>query len=123
MGANCCESSGNSCGPSSCGSGDCGKGDCGCKCHSCDCCGGGMNENKMKFMMFMEIADRAWMKMAKEKMMAVWEKKIGHDMQQSAEFFVEQSMMKWMNQEEFMKNMPAAVEKFSKMMEEKKAKK
>ncbi|MBI5047309.1 hypothetical protein HZC07_06290 [Candidatus Micrarchaeota archaeon] len=116
MTGNCCESE------SKCGCGDM-KAGCGCKCHSCECCGGEMSKDKMMFMMFMEMADASWMKMTKEKMKAVWEKKIGHDMEKSAEFFVEQSMMKWMNEEEWMKNMPKAMEIFSKMMAEKKAKK
>ena len=79
-----------------------------------------MNKDKMMFMMFVELADAAWMKLAKEKMKGVWEKKIGKDMEKSAEFFVEQSMMKWMNEEEWMKNKPKAMEMFAKMMEEKK---
>ena len=75
----------------------------------------------MMFMMMVDLADAAWMKLAKQKMMAVFEKKVGSDMNQNAEFFVEQSMMKWMNEAEWMKNKSATMETFSKMMAEKMA--
>lgn len=115
MGANCCETKPNTCceseGP-----------DCECQCHSCSCCGE-MSKEKMMFMMMVDLADAAYMKVAKEKMMKAWEKKLGHDMEQSAEFFVEQSMMKWMDEKAWTEQMGKAMETFSKKMEEKKNKK
>ena len=69
--------------------------------------------------MFMWLADKAWMKMAKEKMMAIWEKKIGKDMEQNAAFFVEASMMKWMDEDEYKKKKPELMKQFMKEMEKK----
>ena len=69
------------------------------------------------------MADKAWFKLLKEKMMKLWEKKIGHDMDQSAEFFVEASMMKWMDFEGYMKKKPEMMKQFMKKMEEKMKKK
>ncbi|MBI5224021.1 hypothetical protein HY990_06395 [Candidatus Micrarchaeota archaeon] len=116
MGSNCCDTGKSSCcGESSCGANE----ECGCECHGCECCGE-MSKDKMMFIMMMDLADEAYMKLAKQKMMAVWDKKLGGDMQKSAEFFVEQSMAKWMNEEEWMKNKDAVMEKFTKMMAEKK---
>ena len=107
--------------------GNCGCGDKNSGCSSGGCgsgsgCCGEMSKEKMMFGMFMEIADSAWMKLAKEKMKAHWERKIGKDMEKMAEFFVEQSSMKWMNEEEWMQNKQKAMETFGKMMEEKKKK-
>ncbi len=82
-----------------------------------------MSMEKMMFFEMVELADEAYMKAAKQKMMAVWEKKLGADMEQTAEFFVEQSMIKWMDEKAWMAQKDKAIEQFAKKMEEKKNKK
>lgn len=88
--------------------------DCGCKCHSCECCQ--MSKEKMMFMMMVDLADEAYMKLAKQKMMDVFEKKMGQQMNKSAEFFVEQSIMKWMDEEKWSNQLPSSMEAFAKSM-------
>jgi len=113
----CCDSSSkggcgdNSCGPQSCESSS-GSG-CGCE---------GMGMEKQMYFDMLELADAAWMKLMKQKMMALLEKKIGKDMDKMAEFMVEQNGMRWMDEEAWMKNKEKALEAFAKMMMDKKKK-
>ena len=115
MGCGNCETDKH--GASGCGGGSCGSGSCGCESGS-----EAMSPEQM-YEMFMWLADKAWMKLAKEKMMNVWEKKIGKDMDKSAEFFVNASGMKWMDEDGYNKMKPEFMKQFMKNMAEHKNKK
>lgn len=83
-------------------------------------CGHEMSKEEMMFDMMMKLADAAWMKLMKEKMMKHYEKKMGHDLEKMAEAMADANSMRWMNQEAFMKQKPQMLEMMKKMEEEKK---
>lgn len=109
----CCESGacGDNCSGGSCGSGSCSSGTCETP---------KMSPEQM-FDMFICLADAAWMKAFKQKMVETYLKKHGKEMDKMAEFFTEAAGLKWMNYEEFQKKRPELIKKF--MEEEEKHKK
>ncbi|MBS3068257.1 hypothetical protein J4450_06130 [Candidatus Micrarchaeota archaeon] len=115
----CCGSGscGDACGGGSCGSDKCGEGT---HCESEKCEPPKMSPEQM-FDMFVCLADAAWMKALKQKMVETYLKKHGKDMDKMAEFFTEAAGLKWMNYEEFQKKRPELIKKF--MEEEEKHKK
>ncbi len=109
----CCESGacGDNCSGGSCGSGSCSSGTCETQ---------KMSPEQM-FDMFICLADAAWMKAFKQKMVETYLRKHGKEMDKMAEFFTDAAGLKWMNYEEFQKKRPELIKKF--MEEEEKHKK
>jgi hypothetical protein len=91
-----------------CGSGECGHG------------GAQKMPAEAMFMMFLEIADEAWSSLMKKKMMEHYEKKIGKKMDEKAEFFVDQVIMKWSDKDKWNAQLDKSFEEFKKMSEKKK---
>ena len=108
-----------------CGSGGCGCGDTnqssGCGSGGCGCGGQEkMMDPHQMFEMFVALAETAWMKALKHKMMDHYTKKYGKEMDKTAEMFCEAAGMKWMDMSEFEKKKPEMLKEFMKHMEEKK---
>lgn len=110
------------CGNDTCGSGMESSEGCGTQEGKCGCCHETSKE-EMMFNMMLEIADSAWMKLMKEKMMKHYEKTKGHEMEKMAQMMADANSTRWMNEEEFMKMKPGMLEMMKKKMEEDKAKK
>ena len=82
---------------------------CGTQEGKCGCCHETSKE-EMMFNMMLEIADSAWMKLMKEKMMKHYEKTKGHEMEKMAQMMADANSTRWMNEEEFMKMKPGMLE-------------
>ena len=89
------------------------EGSCGC------CCEDKMPTPEEMFYMYGEIADEAWEELVREKMKKVWEQKIGKEVEETAQFFVKASLMKWMDFEGYKAKKEELMSEFMKNMEKK----
>lgn len=94
----------------------------GCSCGQGSCCETEQMPNQEQmFEMFVGLAEAAWYKALKEKMMQYYVKNHSKELDKMAEFFAHTADMKWMNYEDFKKKKPELMKKF--MEESEKAKK
>ncbi len=81
-----------------------------------------MPNNEQMFEMFLGLAEAAWYKALKERMVEYYAKKHGKELDQMAEFFCHAAGMKWMSYEEFQKKKPELLKQYMEEMEKAKKK-
>ena len=104
---------GGSCEPQGCGPADACGGQCACDSNP-------MPTPEQMHELFMDLADRAWMKLMKEKMMKAYEHKMGKHMDEMAQLHVEACMMKWMDFEMYKTKKPEFMQKMKELKDSKK---
>ena len=84
------------------------------------CCTDKPPSQEEMFEMFVCLAEEAWRKAFKQKMVDIYLKSHGKEMVKMAEFFTEAAGLKWMNYEEFEKKKPEFMKQFMGMGQKKK---